>query len=137
MLGQMVRRNLPAAFQGLIVIPIFAGYDFQAQRGRIYKYDVTGGRYEEIDFYATGSGGKDARSTLRKRYAPHMQRHDAIRIAVEALVDAADTDVGTSGPDVARGIYPSVKTITRDGITDIGADELRPMSEALLAALGG
>jgi proteasome beta subunit len=137
MLGQMVRRNLPAAFQGLIVIPIFAGYDFQAQRGRIYKYDVTGGRYEEIDFYATGSGGKDARSTLRKRYAPQMQRHDAIRIAVEALVDAADTDVGTSGPDVARGIYPSVKTITREGITDIGADVLRPMSEALLAALGG
>lgn len=137
MLGQMVRRNLPAAFQGLIVIPIFAGYDFQTQQGRIYKYDVTGGRYEEIDFYATGSGGKDARSTLKKRYTPNMKRSDALRIALEALIDAADSDVGTSGPDVARGIYPSVKTITRDGITDIGADELQPVSEALLATLRG
>ncbi len=136
-LAQMVKQNLPAAFQGLIVVPIFAGYDLHAQVGRIYKYDVTGGRYEEQEFYATGSGGKEARSTLKKCFKKHLSREEALRLAVEALIDASDLDVGTSGPDIARGIYPSVKMVTQDGITDISEQELRPVSEELLAALRG
>jgi proteasome beta subunit len=133
----MVKQNLPAAFQGLIVIPIFAGYDLQTQKGRIFKYDVTGGRYEEQEFYATGSGGKEARSTLKKRYRKGLDRDGALRLALEALVDAADQDVGTGGPDIARGIYPSVKIVTQDGITDVGEAELKPMSAELLMELKG
>lgn len=136
-LAQMIRQNLPAAFQGLIVIPIFAGYDLNTQTGRIYKYDITGGRYEERDFYSTGSGSREARSTLKKRFEADMCRDAAVRLALEALVDAADLDVGTSGPDLHRGIYPVIKIVTRDGIEDVGEDELRPMSEALLAKLKG
>jgi proteasome beta subunit len=136
-LAQMVKQNLPAAFQGMIVIPIFAGYDLRAQQGRIFKYDVTGGRYEESQFYATGSGGKEARSTLKKFFKATMPREAAIALALEALVDAADVDVGTSGPDLVRGIYPIVKVVTRDGVSDIPVDEIRPISERLMAALQG
>jgi len=136
-LAQMIRQNLPAAFQGLIVIPIFAGYDLSTQQGRIYKYDVTGGRYEERDFYSTGSGSREARSTLKKRFEPQMTRDAAVRLALESLVDAADLDVGTSGPDIYRGIYPVIKVVTKQGVEDVGEDELRPMSEALLAELKG
>ena len=106
-------------------------------RGRIFKYDVTGGRYEEQQFYATGSGGKEARSTLKKFFKADMPRQAAVALALEALVDAADVDVGTSGPDIVRGIYPVVKIVTRDGVEDVTDDELRPLSERLIAALQG
>jgi len=136
-LAQMVKQNLPAAFQGLIVVPIFAGYDLRTQQGRIFKYDVTGGRYEELQFYATGSGGKEARSTLKKFFKTDMSRDKALALALEALVDAADVDVGTSGPDLIRGIYPVVKIVTGDGVSDVPEDEIRPLSERLIAALQG
>lgn len=136
-LAQMVKQNLPAAFQGLVVVPIFAGYDIHAEQGRIFKYDVTGGRYEERQFYATGSGGKEARSTLRKLYRDTLSRTEAIALALEALVDAADIDVGTSGPDLARGIYPLVKTITHRGTADVEDEELAAVSERLLSVLKG
>ncbi len=136
-LAQMIRQNLPAAFQGLIVIPIFAGYDLQTDEGRIYKYDVTGGRYDERDFYSTGSGSREARSTLKKRFQADMSRDAAVYLAMEALVDAADIDAGTVGPDLNRGIYPVIKVVTRDGIDNVSDDELRPLSESLLAELKG
>jgi proteasome beta subunit len=136
-LALMVKQNLPAAFQGLIVIPIFAGYDLSLQRGRIFKYDVTGGRYEEHEFYATGSGGKEARSTLRKGFKKELSREAALRLALEALIDASEVDVGTSGPDLARGIYPTVKIVTKEGTLDVQEDELRTLSAEILEAIKG
>ncbi len=136
-LAQMIRQNLPAAFQGLIVIPIFAGYDLQTDEGRIYKYDITGGRYDERDFYSTGSGSREARSTLKKQFQVGMDRDAAVRLAMEALVDAADLDVGTAGPDINRGIYPVIKIVTKDGVEDVSEDELEPMSQSLLGELKG
>ena len=136
-LAQMVKQNLPAAFQGLVVVPIFAGYDNHAGQGRIFKYDVTGGRYEERQFYSTGSGGKEARSTLRKGFRDGLSRSDGIALALEALVDAADIDVGTSGPDRARGIYPLVKIITCGGTEDVADKELASMSGKLLSSMKG
>jgi proteasome beta subunit len=118
-LAQMIRMNLPAALQGLVVIPIFVGYDLRGGAGKIFKYDVTGGRYEETDFYATGSGGKDARATLKRLFRAGMDEAEALRAACEALVDAAEEDVGTAGPDFVRGIFPTVKLVRRDGITDV------------------
>ena len=105
-LGQMVRMNLPAALQGLVVVPIFAGFDEKAGVGRLFKYDVTGGRYEETDYDAQGSGSKDARDSLKKLWRRDLPRDDAVRVALEALWDAADEDVGTGGPDLVRGIFP-------------------------------
>jgi proteasome beta subunit len=132
-LAQMVRQNLPAAFQGLIVIPIFVGYDLRKGEGRIFKYDITGGRYEETDYYATGSGGKDARNTLKKFFRPGMTQGQAVRLALEALLDASEEDVATGGPDPVRGIYPSVKVVTQTGTGDLPQDEIRQICEALLS----
>jgi len=131
-LAQMIRMNLPAAMQGLVVIPIFAGYDDKADQGRIFMYDVTGGRYEEQDTYATGSGGKDARNTLRRLYRKDLSREEAVRVALEAILDAAEEDVGTAGPDFVKGIMPSVKIISRGGFEDVPEDEIRRVAEAIL-----
>ncbi len=131
-LAQMVRQNLPAAFQGLVVIPLLAGYDLRKSEGRIFKYDVTGGRYEEGDHYATGSGGKDARNTLKKFFRPGMPREQAVRLALEALLDAAEEDVATGGPDLIRGIYPSVKLVSQSGTNDLPEEEIRQNCESLL-----
>jgi proteasome beta subunit len=131
-LGQMIRANLPMAMQGLVVVPIFAGFDERSGVGRLFKYDVTGGRYEEADYFAQGSGGKDARDSLKKRYKRDMAKDDAVRVAIEALIDAADEDLGTGGPDLIRGIFPTVKTITRSGIADLGDEDVRRHCEAVL-----
>src|SRR5947209_19169337 len=89
-LSQMVRQNLPAAMQGFVVVPIFAGYDLRRRMGRIYKYDVTGGRYEEADFHATGSGGRDARTTIKLGWKEALDRAASIELAIDGLYEAAD-----------------------------------------------
>jgi proteasome beta subunit len=132
-LSQMVRAHLPAAIQGLVVVPLFAGYDEGRREGRIFKYDVTGGRYEEDDYHATGSGGKDARSSLKKRYRHGLAREEAVKFAIEALFDAADEDVGTGGPDLMRGIFPTIVAISKDGITEVPEDDVRRLFEELIA----
>ena len=135
-LGAMIRANLPMAMQGLVVVPIFAGFDERAGVGRLFKYDVTGGRYEETDYFAQGSGGKDARDSLKKRFRRDMSRDEAVQAALEALLDAADEDLGTGGPDFHRGIFPTVKTISRSGITDLADDDVRRYLEAILSDRG-
>jgi proteasome beta subunit len=123
-LGGMIRQNLPMAMEGLAVLPIFAGYDLRRHRGRIFKYDLTGGRYEEDDFHATGSGGRDARTTIKLGFRDGLDRVSAIQLAVDGLYQAADEDAATGGPDVVRGIYPSVATITGDGYERVSDAEV-------------
>lgn len=132
-LSQMIRANLPAAMQGLVVVPIFAGYDEGRAEGRIFKYDVTGGRYEEDDYHATGSGGKDARGSLKKRFRPDLTRDEAVKIAIEALFDAADEDVGTGGPDLMRSIFPTVVSISAQGTIEFAEAEIRRLFEELIS----
>jgi proteasome beta subunit len=131
-LGQMIRMNLPAALQGLVVVPIFAGFDEKAGVGRLFKYDVTGGRYEETNYDSQGSGSKDARDALKKLWKRDMGRDDALRVALEALWDAADEDVGTGGADLVRGIFPTVRTITRSGFGEVPDDEIRRVVEVVV-----
>jgi proteasome beta subunit len=130
-LAQMIRGNFPWALQGLVVVPLFAGYDERRGRGRLFRYDVTGGRWEETDFHATGSGGQPARGTLKKRWRPDLTREDAIRAAVEALYDASQEDIATGGPNPLRGIFPSVRTITSAGVEVVPEDEVRQAFEAV------
>jgi len=131
-LSQMIRMNLQGAMMGLAVVPIFAGFDERAGVGRLFKYDITGGRYEEKDYDAQGSGSKDARDSLKKLWKRDMNRDEALRVSLEALIDAADEDVGTGGPDLIRGIFPTVKTVTRSGFTEVAEDEIRRVCEAIL-----
>jgi len=118
-LSQMVRSNLPAAMQGLVVVPIFAGYDPRRKLGRLWKYDVTGGRYEEAEFETSGSGGLYARESLKKGWRPDLPRDEAIQIALQALTDAADEDRATGGVDLARGIFPILKLCGPGGVEDV------------------
>lgn len=131
-LAQMIRGNLPLAMQGLIVIPIFAGYDVRRGGGRIFRYDVVGGRYEDADYHATGSGGKDARASLKKLFRAGLTEAEAVRAAAEALYDAADEDVGTGGADFIRRIFPSMKLVTRAGIQDLAEERLADLCEAVV-----
>jgi proteasome beta subunit len=114
-LSSMVRANLPAAMQGMVVVPLFAGYDLRRGVGRLFAYDITGGRYEEREYVATGSGSLHAGTVIKVGYKSEMSRDDAIDLAVSGLWEAADADSATGGPDSLRGIYPIVATITEDG----------------------
>ncbi len=132
-LSFLLRQNLPAAMQGLAVMPLYAGYDHDKNRGRIYKFDITGGRYNETDFYATGSGGKDARSSLKKGWRPGLSQGQAVEMAIEALMEAADEDTATGGFDIARGIYPIAKWADREGAIDIPEADVLAARERILA----
>jgi len=125
-LASMVRGNLGAAMQGLVVVPLFAGFDPGAPTGRIFSYDPAGGRYEEQRFHAIGSGSVFARGSLKKLYADGMSADDTVLACMQALYDAADDDSATGGPDVTRRIYPVVTTVTEAGfrrLTDAEAGE--------------
>ena len=114
-LSGMVRSNLPAAMQGLVVVPLFAGYDTRRRQGRLFQYDVTGGRYEEQEHHAVGSGSMFARGALKKLWRPGLSEQDAVAVAVEALYDAADDDSATGGPDPVRQLWPVVYIVNRTG----------------------
>jgi proteasome beta subunit len=136
-LSQMIRANLPAAMQGLVVVPLFAGYDRRRKLGRLWKFDVTGGRYEETDFEATGSGGLYARESIKKAHKGGLSRADALAIAVEALVDAADEDRATGGIDVLRGIFPIVSFCSDRGVERASDAEIEQVYRQILAARPG
>jgi proteasome beta subunit len=137
-LATMIRNNLPAAMQGLAVVPLFAGYDLdardRAKAGRIFSFDVAGGLYEESGYDGIGSGSLFAKSAMKKRFRPAMARDEAIHIAVESLYDAADDDTATGGPDVIRKIYPIVMTATAEGTVRLTDEESAAASEAVIAA---
>jgi proteasome beta subunit len=133
-LSAMVRSNLAMAMQGFVVVPLFAGFDLRRGVGRIYTYDPTGGRYEETDFHADGSGGRDARTTIKLGWRPDLTRADAIALAVLALWQAADEDSATGGPDAVRGIYPTVATITAGGFARAPESEVAERFAAVIAS---
>jgi proteasome beta subunit len=134
-LGQMVREHLPMAMQGLVVVPLFAGYDTGRGIGRIYSYDATGGHYEEADFQATGSGGRDARSTIKLGWRDGLSRDEAVDLAIQSLYDAADEDSATGGPDLVRGIYPLIAVVDAEGYRLVPEDEVAERFGTLVARI--
>ena len=131
-LAGLVRANLPAAMQGFVVVPLFAGFDERRGRGRVFSYDATGGKYEESDFQASGSGGIHARNWIKAQWEEGMSREAAIDLALRALFAAADEDAATGGPDLVRRIFPIVATIDANGYTALTDAEVAARAEALL-----
>jgi proteasome beta subunit len=119
----------------MVVVPLFAGFDVRRRTGRIFTYDVTGGRYEETDFQAEGSGGRDARTTIKLGWRDGLPRTEGIELAIQALWEAADEDSATGGPDPIRGIYPMVATITADGFEEVPDVEVAERFTALIERL--
>ena len=134
-LAGMVRSNLPMAMQGLAVVPLFAGYDRTRGIGRIFNYDVTGGRYEDTDFQATGSGGRDARNTVKLGWREDMPLDEGLNLAIRALWDAADEDSATGGPDPIRGIYPIVAVVDATGYREVPEPDVAERFGALASRL--
>jgi proteasome beta subunit len=131
-LARLVRGQLPMAFQGLVVVPLFAGYDPQSEEGRLFTFDVVGGRYEELDYGSTGSGSRLAKSYLRSVFRPDMTGDEAVDAAVGALVAAADEDTATGGPDLIRDILPNVLVIDSAGVRDADPEKVRTAARLAL-----
>lgn len=136
-LSTLIRGNLALAMQGLAAVPLFAGFDQQQGRGRIFSFDVTGGRYEEHDFFAVGSGAVFARGSLKKLHQPDESVQRATYTCVEALFDAADDDAATGGPDIERGIFPLIAVADVDGVRVVPAPEVGVIVADVVAARRG
>lgn len=135
-LAAMIRGNLGAAMQGLAAVPLFVGYDLDlgdpARAGRIYSYDMTGGRYEEHGYDAVGSGSVFAKSALKKRWREGAGAQDAVRMAVDCLYDAADDDTATGGPDLTRRLFPIVMTATAEGVVRVPDEDVAAVAETIV-----
>lgn len=134
-LSAMVRSNLPSAMQGLVVVPLFAGYDTRRRQGRLFQYDVTGGRYEETNFASTGSGSLHAGTVVKLGWREGLDRGETLALAISALFQAADEDSATGGPDLVRGIYPTMATITPSGFERVEESEVAERFRVLLDEL--
>jgi proteasome beta subunit len=133
-LAALIRSNLGMAMQGLAVVPLFAGYDLTRGSGRIFSYDVTGGRYEETAFHSVGSGSLFARGSLKKLYHEDLDVQGCVTALVQALYDAADDDSATGGPDMTRRIFPVVASITAEGYRRLPDDEVAAIADQVIAA---
>jgi len=133
-LSALIRGNLGMAMQGLAVVPLFAGFDLVSEKGRIFSYDVTGGRYEETAFHSVGSGSVFARGSLKKLYREEFDQEQCVTAVVQALYDAADDDSATGGPDLSRRIFPIVSTITADGHTRLLHEQVAAIADRVVAA---
>jgi proteasome beta subunit len=133
-LATMIRLNLGLAMQGLVVVPLFAGWDELTEEGRIFSYDATGGRYEEHAYFSVGSGSVFARGSLKKLYRPDFNAEEAALAVIQALYDAADDDSATGGPDMQRKIFPVVLAATADGVRKLSAEETTEMITRLMAS---
>ncbi len=134
-LARLVRGQLPLAMQGLVVVPLFAGYDTRDESGKVYTFDVVGGRYEETDFGSTGSGSRLAKAYLRTVYEEALDGSTAVEIAVNALVSASREDTATGGPDLRRGILPNIVRIDSSGLEEMSDDVLFPLAEAAVESV--
>jgi len=132
-LAALIRGNLGMAMQGLAVVPLFAGFDVSAGHGRIFSYDVTGGRYEETAFHSVGSGSLFARGSLKKLYREDLGQDECITAIVQALYDAADDDSATGGPDLTRRIFPVVQVITAEGGRRLLDADVARIADAVIA----
>jgi proteasome beta subunit len=132
-LSALIRGNLAMAMQGLAVVPLFAGFDLENGQGRIFSYDVTGGRYEETAFHSVGSGSMFARGSLKKLYRDDLDAEGCIEAVIQALYDAADDDSATGGPDLTRRIFPIVQVITAEGGRRIDDDEVARIADRVIA----
>jgi proteasome beta subunit len=132
-LAAMIRGNLPLAMQGLVMVPLLAGYDLESGTGRIFSYDPAGGPSEEHRFHSIGSGSQPAMGALKKLYADGMPASEAVQCCLQALYDAAEDDTATGGPDMARRIFPIVTTITEDGFRRLPESEVAEAAQRILA----
>jgi proteasome beta subunit len=136
-LAIMVRGNLGAAMQGLVALPLLAGYDLDdpdpQNAGRVVSFDAAGGwNIEEEGYQAVGSGSVFAKSSIKKLYSQVVDDDSALRVAVESLYDAADDDSATGGPDLVRGIFPTAVRVNADGAADVPEERIAELAREII-----
>lgn len=136
-LATMVRGNLGAALQGFVALPLLAGFDLDdpdpQAAGRIVSFDAAGGHnLEEEGYQSVGSGSIFAKSSMKKLYSRVTDGDSALRVAIEALYDAADDDSATGGPDLVRGIFPTAVIITADGAEEVTQDRIAELAREIV-----
>lgn len=136
-LSTILRNQLQLALQGLTVVPVFSGFDAEQDKGRVFSYDIAGGRYEESDFQCTGSGGGFARSSLNRLWKPGLSESLAVEVGLLALIDAAHYDSATSGPDWRNNIWPTVVCVDASGFREYDAEEIQVLLDSISNKEGG
>jgi proteasome beta subunit len=136
-LATMVRGNLGAALQGFVALPLLAGYDVDdpdpQAAGRIVSFDAAGGwNLEEEGYQSVGSGSIFAKSSMKKLYSQVRDADTALRVAVEALYDAADDDSATGGPDLVRGIYPTAVVLGAEPAEDVPESRIAELAREVI-----
>ena len=132
-LSQMLRGHLPMAMQGMVVVPLFAGFDRRRGFGRLFAYDVTGGRYEEEDFVASGSGSLFARTVI-KLGPPQLQQPRRGRRPVDpGPVQRGRRRLGHRRPRQHAGHLPDGRGDHRRRVRRPGEDEISERFEQVLA----
>ena len=117
------------------VVPLFAGYDLRTNVGRLFQFDISGGRYEELEYGSTGSGSLHASTVLKLGFRAGMDRDTAVDLAIQALYVAADEDSASGLPDFVRNLFPVVSTVTDKGYEQVDDDEIRERSQRLVDEL--
>lgn len=136
-LAIMVRGNLGAALQGFVALPLLVGYDVddreQRAAGRIVSFDAAGGwHFDEEGYQAVGSGSLFAKASMKKLYPAVADADSALKVAVEALYDAADDDSATGGPDLVRGIFPTAVTIGAEGAEEVTEERIARLAREVI-----
>ena len=136
-LAIMVRGNLGAALQVFIALRLLVGYDVddrdQRAAGRIVSFDAAGGwHFDEEGYQAVGSGSLFAKASIKKLYSAVTEADSALRVAVEALYDAADDDSATGGPDLVRGIFPTAVTIGAEGAEEVAEERISRLAREVI-----
>ena len=131
----MVRANLPAAMQGFVVVPLFAGFDERRGRGRVFSYDATGGKYEEADFQANGSGGVHARNWIKAAWREGMTARRSRRPRAPLAVRGGRRGRRPpAGPTSSARIFPIVAVIDDDGYQRLHDDDVAQPAPTLCSA---
>jgi proteasome beta subunit len=141
-LATMVRGNLAAALQGFVALPLLAAYDLNdpdpQAAGRIVSFDAAGGwNIEEEGYQSVGSGSIFAKSSIKKLYSQVVDLDSALRVAVEALYDAADDDSATGGPDLVRGIYPTAVVLAAEGAEEVPEARIAELAREVIESRAG
>ncbi len=133
-LGQLLKNNIGMSLQGVgAVVPILALLDPAWEKPQLYFYDVMGAQFQAVDFSASGSGSPAVRSILQftNRWSgiptSNMDETSAIRLALQLLDVAAESDSATGGIDRRTQIFPQIKLLEKSGLRSISAETLQQL----------
>ena len=97
------------------------------------SFDAAGGwNFEEEGYQSVGSGRSSPSRAIKKLYSQVVDADSALRVAIEALYDAADDDSATGGPDLVRGIYPTAVVLGAEGAEEVPEERIAALAREVI-----